>query len=88
MPITETTNSTGQKTLFDYQCDQLLRELQVILDQKWPYANRDGADLIRQIFDKYSELFDTNIGEVDDEDDEALSDLEPGSLSHQKLLGK
>ena len=39
--------------LIEFQFDQLLRELSLIMEQKWPLANRDGAEQMRQLFDRH-----------------------------------
>ena len=74
--------------LIEFQFDQLLRELSLIREQKWPLANRDGAEQMRQLFDRFAELFDeSGQEELDSVELEWKAKNQSGAFSHDHLNG-
>ena len=57
-------NRFQSSSLFEQQVEQLLKELNSIVKERWPQANNECVALIKKIFDSYSNVFQ------DDDDDE------------------
>ncbi len=64
---------------FDYQCGQILNELELIHTKTWPLNHREGTFLIQKIFKNYALIFD-------DENNASNSALD--SLSFSKVKSK
>ena len=73
--------------LLEGQCESLIREISVIISEKWPQLNNEGYLHITSVFDTFTELYarPDQLGEED-----LMNDSEQGvdSISHTELKSR
>ena len=82
-------NETNGSKLLDYQCEQLLKEFELIISEKWQITNQNGVQYIRGILDHFSYLFDSNESKEETDYDEEISRFTPNDklgLKNLKVL--
>ena len=68
----EATNKieSPKNQLLENQLEQLIHELYLITSDKWRRLNQDGEILIRKIFNKFEDLFESDeVSELNDKID-------------------
>ena len=67
-------NRFQSTNLFEQQVEQLLKELNSIVKEKWALANNECVALLKKIFDSYSNVFQNDDENGDELNDQVLTD--------------
>lgn len=75
--------------LLESQCESLVREVSLIISQKWPQVNDSGRLLLQKLFDKFTEIFSSPVPDTDAESEKPnIKDQNHNLISHSDLISK
>lgn len=73
--------------LLESQCESLVKEVALIISQKWPQVNDSGRLLLQKLFDKFTEIFSRSEPDTDAQSEKPdIKDKIHNLISHSDLI--